>query len=114
MYGLDGAAIPIYQVLPCLVIECEFQLATPEERQKLAQTPEKRETLHMFAVSLTQRGRGMVHNNSSNLTREPEPDGRRSFSVHCRLFFRFEGHLAGDFHFGPQTPEKQPTTAQVH
>ena len=22
-----------------------------------------------------------------------------------RLFFRFEGHLAGDFHFGPQTPE---------
>ena len=22
-----------------------------------------------------------------------------------RLFFRFEGHLAGDFYFGPQTPE---------
>ena len=31
-----------------------------------------------------------------------------------RLFFSFEGHLADDFHFGPQTPEKQPTTTQVH
>ena len=74
------------------MIEREFQLATPEERQKLAQTPEKRETLHMFAVSLTQRGRGMVHNNSSNLTREPEPDGRRSLQ---RKRFGLAEHFNG-------------------
>ena len=39
---------------------------------------EEREDATLFAVLLTQRGSGMVCNNSSNLACVPELDGRRS------------------------------------